>query len=580
MKKCYALFAGLLVAASTTAQTVVITELQYQPPSSGGPNSATEFVELYNNGTTNIDLTGWKLQGSGFGAINYTFPAHTLAAGDYVVLSNNTTNLASIYGVTGLQYTGSLLNAGMSLVLRNASSVTVDSLAYLPTSPWPTIAAGNGPSIQLCDYNSDNANPANWKRSITKASNIGSRDVFGTPGVQNNCPGSPVIQFRFNNAQVQENAGAKRYGIYIDNPASTATTVQVVAYNISGTVGQDVLFTSPQTITFPANFQGMDSSFQVTIVDDTLFEPEEQIIFVLKNASNSALIRTDTFMLQVNEDFQDRPVTRDLILIGIADDEAGGAARLVEVFAKSDIPNLARYGLGCANNGGASPGVEFYFPSVSAKKGDNFFITNDSGVFHRFYGFPADFIDNGGTNGALSFNGNDAMELYEDGRIIDRYGVDREDGTGKAWEYTDGWGKRVPKTGPDQNVFIAANWSFSGKDVFDGKSKNTDATKPYPLNTYYYEEPEDTTNIGIDAMQPAAEGVRIFPNPVGERLTVVASHQVERISVYDVTGAMQTSFNPLQTRFVINTSELVSGAYILHIEFTDGNAVYRRFVCD
>jgi hypothetical protein len=580
MKKMYAFASAALFAAGVSAQSVVITELQYNPPGSGGPNSATEFLELYNNGGSSVDLTGWKIQGSGFGAINFTIPAHTLSPGDYVVFSNNTSNLSSLYGVTGIQYTGSLLNVGMTLLLKNNSNATIDSVPYSPNAPWPTIAAGHGVSIQLCDYNSDNSIASSWKRSITKTANVSTRDLYGTPGSQNTCPTSPVIQFRFNGATVQENQGVRTYGLFIDNPASSATTVQIEAINFSGTVGQDITFTSPQTITFPANFQGMDTSFTLTVIDDTLFEPEEQILFVLKNPSNGAILRTDSFMLLINEDFQDRPVNRDFFILGIADDEAGGAARLVEVYARVDIADISRYGLGCANNGGASPGVEFGFPSMSVKKGENFFITNDSAAFHAFYGFPADFIDNGGTNGALSFNGNDAMEMYEDGRIVDRYGVAGEDGVGKVWEFTDGWGKRKPKTGPDGNTFVAANWTFSGKDVFDGVAKNANASSPYPLNTYFYEDPEDTSTISVNPVSHSDKQIMVYPVPSRGHLNVVSPVVLKLIEVYSVTGDLRAKVQPTSVRQVIDTRSYGAGAYILKIELEDGNVVFKRFVCE
>jgi hypothetical protein len=564
-------------AVGLVAQSVIITEIQYNPATAG--QGGTEYLELYNNGSVNVDLTNWVVSGTGANSMNYTFGSYTLGAGQYVVLTNNPTNLLSFYSVTGLQYTGFLLNTGMAITVKDAGGVTMDSLTYAPSAPWPTIAAAGGPSIELCDYNSDNTDPANWRRSITRVGNNNTRDIYGTPGAMNACPSAPVIQFRFNGAALEESAGTRKYGVYIDNPASTATTVQIGAMNISGTLGADVTFTSPQTITFPANFQGMDTSFSFTIIDDTLYEPEEQVLFYLMNPNNGAQLLTDSFMLLINEDFQDRPVDRDMVLIGITDDEAGGSPRMIEVFVRKDIPELSIYGLGSANNGGGSDGVEFTFPSGPVNKGENFFVTNDSARFVAFFGFPADFIDIAGLNGPTSFNGNDAIELFENGRVIDRYGWHNEDGTGKVWEYTDGWAKRKPKTGPDGNLFVSANWEFSGKDVFDGIAKNADAVKPYPINTYYYDDPEDTSTISTpEFLQHQA--VRIYPNPASDILYISSDRVINQVSVYNILGSEVLSYYSGNNSMALDVAELQSGNYILRMEMANGNKMYRRFVCD
>src|SRR6184192_3384054 len=78
-------------AAGAIAQTpsVVINEINYAPTDSSNP---AEFIELYNNGSTNVDLSGWKFDAG----VDYTFPAATtLVAHGYVVISGSPSSFAT-----------------------------------------------------------------------------------------------------------------------------------------------------------------------------------------------------------------------------------------------------------------------------------------------------------------------------------------------------------------------------------------------------------------------------------------------------------------------------------------------------
>ena len=61
MKTSIKLFGGLffLLACATPARGgVVINEIMYHPAST---NALEEWIELYNNGATNVNLSGWKI---------------------------------------------------------------------------------------------------------------------------------------------------------------------------------------------------------------------------------------------------------------------------------------------------------------------------------------------------------------------------------------------------------------------------------------------------------------------------------------------------------------------------------------
>ena len=77
---------------------VVINELYYDAPSI---DTDHEFIELYNNGTTAVDLTGWVIEwaGSAFPTGSFTIPpGTTIGANDYLLIGGAL--VQSDFGVT------------------------------------------------------------------------------------------------------------------------------------------------------------------------------------------------------------------------------------------------------------------------------------------------------------------------------------------------------------------------------------------------------------------------------------------------------------------------------------------------
>ncbi|MEQ8705401.1 MAG: DUF5689 domain-containing protein [Phaeodactylibacter sp.] len=173
-----------------------------------------------------------------------------------------------------------------------------------------------------------------------------------------------------------------------------------------------------------------------------------------------------------------------LILTAVYDGPLpGGLPKGIEVYATADIADLSVYGVGSATNGGGTDGEEYTFPAVSASEGQYLYLTSGDGIaFQDFFGFAPDFTDE--TGAAVSINGNDAIELFFEGNVIDVFGEINVDGTGTAWEYQDGWAYRVDGTGPDGSTFVLGNWSFSGPNALDDEATNTGAAVPVPVGTY------------------------------------------------------------------------------------------------
>jgi len=134
---------------------LVITEIMYN---SG--YKEMEFVELLNNGATDINLKGYSF----IKGIDYSFTNDLiLNPRNMVVLSNNSEVFEEIYNFDPYDnYYGKLSNSGETLLLANYINEIVDSVGYSDNSPWPEKADGDGRSLELIDADKDNALAINW----------------------------------------------------------------------------------------------------------------------------------------------------------------------------------------------------------------------------------------------------------------------------------------------------------------------------------------------------------------------------------------------------------------------------------
>ncbi|WP_109830760.1 choice-of-anchor I family protein [Reichenbachiella versicolor] len=178
----------------------------------------------------------------------------------------------------------------------------------------------------------------------------------------------------------------------------------------------------------------------------------------------------------------------DLVISGVFDGPLpGGKPKAVELYAINDIADLSQYAVGAVFNGGGSDGIDIQL-SGSANAGDYFHISSDAvdASFKAYFGFSSSF-----SSSSISVNGDDAIELYYDAStsfsgaesVVDVFGDVDVDGTGKPWEYLDGWAYRKDDTGPDGSTFNESNWTFSGKNAVDGCSTDDACASQFPIGT-------------------------------------------------------------------------------------------------
>jgi predicted extracellular nuclease len=158
---------------------VVITELMMNP--SAVSDADGEWIELYNAGTSTVDLTGWSVRDGTAGMADW-LTTYTLAPGQYVVVGANT-NKATNGGATVVSAWNSfgLGNTSGTVQLYNAAGVLADEVVYGTGWTKPT-----GASISLKTPSLDNSQPANWCTESTVWS--GSAGDKGTPGAAAGCP--------------------------------------------------------------------------------------------------------------------------------------------------------------------------------------------------------------------------------------------------------------------------------------------------------------------------------------------------------------------------------------------------------
>ncbi|GAA6168292.1 ExeM/NucH family extracellular endonuclease [Sessilibacter corallicola] len=170
-----------------------------------------------------------------------------------------------------------------------------------------------------------------------------------------------------------------------------------------------------------------------------------------------------------------------MVLTGVFDGPLpGGLPKGFEIYVTEDIPDITIYGLGSANNGGGSDGQEFTFSGTSVDAGTYLYVTSNIDGFAQFFEFEPEFIFQAG---AANINGDDAIELFRNGEVIDLFGDINVDGTGEPWEYLDGWAYRVSDS-VASSVFNLTEWTFSGRNALDGESTNATAATAVPLATF------------------------------------------------------------------------------------------------
>ncbi len=165
-----------------------ISEIMYDP---AGSDTGNEWIEIYNDTQSSIDITSLKLFESNVNHAVSSYQAHTnqsgniLGIGEYAIISDNPANfLIGHVGFVGNLFDSSfsLTNSGEVLEMRSSSGASLFSINYVPLAE----ANGTGGTLNFINnnwvaytqspsatttYNIPNTNSANANTNTTSNTN-------------------------------------------------------------------------------------------------------------------------------------------------------------------------------------------------------------------------------------------------------------------------------------------------------------------------------------------------------------------------------------------------------------------------
>jgi PKD repeat protein len=159
---------------------LVFTEIMYNPPESG--DDSLEFVEIYNNSLDTVALEGFYFSEG----IEFIFPDVQILPDTFLLVAKDSLAMQNTFGTVSYQWTsGGLSNGGEDIELKDAYNNIIDYVDYDDSPPWDTLPDGTGPSLTLCNPNSDNSLPESWTHSVNFAAvNAAGDTIWATPGFE------------------------------------------------------------------------------------------------------------------------------------------------------------------------------------------------------------------------------------------------------------------------------------------------------------------------------------------------------------------------------------------------------------
>lgn len=148
---------SLLILLSFSKQSfsqIIINEINYR---SAGSDVFTEYIEIYNNSGSAVDMSGWIIED----AVSYVIPnGTTIASSGFIILVSNPIDFnAEFSNVGGAQvlggWVGSLKNSGENIVIRDAAYTIIDNVDYDNWNEWPSTGHDDANLLSLQKINVD-----------------------------------------------------------------------------------------------------------------------------------------------------------------------------------------------------------------------------------------------------------------------------------------------------------------------------------------------------------------------------------------------------------------------------------------
>jgi Lamin Tail Domain/Calx-beta domain/Secretion system C-terminal sorting domain len=551
---------------------IVITEIMYNDPSAGV--DTFEFIEIYNSNSTSVEMAGCQFTSG----VTFSFPSFQLGANQYAVIALDSMRFNRFFTRNAdFQWTGTLINGGEAIVLRDGLGNMIDSVFYRGVAPWPTRANGNGPSLVLCDPMADNSIATSWNISadsvgvitVIVAGNPVQRTIWASPGtVDIACDTTrPLLSFAITNTTVAENVGNVAVTVNLLRPSATmATTVDVSVVGGTATSGTDFMATLPTTLTFAPGVT--TQTFDITITDDVVIEATETIFLRLSNATNNGLIDQAAVNMAVRITDNDAVPITGIVITEIMYNEASAVDTIeyVELYNNTGAA-IEMTGARLAN------GITFRFPTFTLNSNAFVVVSKDSAQLRIKIGVTSFQWD----AGQQLNNTSEAIVLFDGlNNMIDS--VTYRDVAPWATS-ADGRGTSIELCDYNSDNTNGANWYASTTDR--GYSVTIAGPTPATYQVYCSPGARDSACATINVNEAIGMEVSIYPNPTTGNFNVeLPSTELAQLQVFNSVGQQVHTQYLSSTVNAIRLENQPTGIYFvkLMIESTGKFATFKLIV--
>jgi hypothetical protein len=406
------------IIAPLPLPNLVINEIMYNSSSLDN-----EWIEIYNNGTTTVNLEGYYIQDNNDLSTKVTFPAgYSIAPGQYFTVSLEllAPPLPFVPDFVGNpQPSWSLGNTSDQVRIFTPGGFLVDLVGYFDTAPWPTAPDGSGPSLSLLDPNLDNNVGASWAASLING---------GSPGAEN-FPPTPTLTVTSPNGGEQWIQGSTYPITWISANFTGNIKIELeTAANTFVTLAENIpAANGTWSWAIPAD-QAVGSNYKIKISDQADGDPMDT-----SNATFSVIAPPSLPKIVITE------IMYNPAEIGTDSTE------FFEIY-NNDVMNVNLLGWTI------SKGVVFTFPSYDLAPGAYCVIAFNSAKVLSDFGIPSLQY----TSGALS-NSGEALEIKNaNAEVIDYVLYDEV----APWPTAaNGNGPSLSLCDPSSDNSVAANWS-------------------------------------------------------------------------------------------------------------------------
>lgn len=532
MKRILLAISFLITCFFLNAQ-IVITEINYNTP---GAVDSLDFIEIYNNSGSPINISGWKFKK----AITHTIGTATINANQYQVFCYDSLAFLRNFGFSANQWrSNALSNSADSLVLENSTGTVIDFVYYTDASPWPTLADGEGPSMVLCNPSSDNNVASNWTYGGTPTGIIvAGKEIYAHPNagcsLTDIAPPIPFSAFETSATTVE---------VYF-NEAVNTTATNVSNYTGLGTVTSAVRNGSNDIVTLTLATPLVIGKYYVLTVNN------------VQDLTSNAMSVPRTFNIVFNN-----------VIASVA---------MEEIYYNDPFLNdtlefveIVNYGTSNVELGGYwfDKGIKLRLPEKTLAPNEYYVVAKDSLLIYLSYGVQAKQWSSGGL-GNTSESITLTNSLFQ---VIDSFYYSTA-----ALTSTNGTGASLVVCPPYTNLRSyndnIVNWTAE-----IARSDNANLRVVGGRNTIVSPGRYNCQTNGIESNE--LDFFQITPNATSTSIELVSTFEgMLNATLYNAIGGIESTFVVQHATNIYDLSSIAKGMHLLQIEIPNlGSKTFKIF---